>query len=42
MILDSEDQRKILLELIAAATIPGKAIDILYELQKAIKEAEVK
>jgi hypothetical protein len=41
MTLDSEDQRKILLELIAASTVPGKAIDILYDLQRAIRSAEV-
>lgn len=41
MKLDSEDQRKILLELIAASNIPGKALEVLYELLKAIRAAEI-
>lgn len=42
MILDSEDQRKYLLQLIAAATIPGQALDVIYELKRAIEGAPVK
>lgn len=41
MILDTEEQRTILLELLAASNFPGKAIDLLYALQQAIKTAEV-
>ena len=42
MTLDSEEQKKILLELIAASTVPGKAIDLLYELQQAVRSADIK
>lgn len=42
MILDSEKQKSMLLELINAATYPGIAIDDVYALKKAIQEAEIK
>lgn len=41
MKLDSEDQREILLKLIAASTIPGNAIELMHELLMAIKNAEI-
>ena len=41
MTLDNEDQRRLLLELIAAANIPGKAIDVIYALQQAIRDARI-
>lgn len=41
MKLDSEDQREILLKLINAASIPGNAVELIYELLKAVKSAEI-
>jgi hypothetical protein len=42
MILDNEEQRTILLELLTVVNIPGKVLETLYELKQAIKNAEVK
>lgn len=41
MKLDTERQRKILLDLIAAASLPGAAIDEVFALKQAIKSAEL-
>lgn len=41
MILDNENQRKVLLELIASSAFNGKAIDEIYQLKHAIAKAEL-
>lgn len=41
MKLDSEEQREILLKLIAASTIPGNGLELMYALLQAIKTAEI-
>lgn len=40
MTLDTEQQRELLLQLIAQATFPGAAIEVVYDLKKAIAEAD--
>jgi len=42
MILDSEEQRKLLLDLISAIAFHGDQVEKVYELKKAILEAEIK
>lgn len=42
MTFDTENQRSIVLQLIAVSSIPGKALDELYEFKKAVESAEVK
>ena len=41
MIFDTEKQRKIILELLDSITIPGKALDILYEFKQQVCKAEI-
>lgn len=41
MIIDTETQRTILLQLIQAATFPGAALDDIYGLKQAIKAAKL-
>lgn len=41
MKLDSEEQREILLKLIAASSIPGNALELIYKLLQTIKDAEI-
>ncbi len=41
MILDKEDQRKLILQLIEGANISGAYIDMAYELKQAVKNAKV-
>jgi hypothetical protein len=41
MVLDTELQRNLLLELINSATIPGKGLDIIYELKQNILAASI-
>lgn len=41
MKLDSEDQRTMLLELISAASFSGSFLDTVYNLKKAIQDAEL-
>lgn len=42
MTLDSEEQRKILLTLIAAASFPGDVVEVVYELKQALAGADIK
>ncbi len=41
MILDSEDQRKIILELIRSNSIPGEVIDEIYEFKQLVVIAKI-
>lgn len=41
MKIDTEDQRGLLLQLIAAATFPGTAIDTVYALKQAVFNAGI-
>jgi hypothetical protein len=41
MTLDSEEQRALLLDLLSASTVPGRAIDLAYELKQAIIKAHL-
>jgi hypothetical protein len=41
MILDNEQQRNIILELVDRAQFPGSAIDIIADFKRAVKEAPV-
>lgn len=41
MILDNEQQRALLLELLQQANFPGKAIDVVYDLKKALQNASI-
>lgn len=41
MTLDNEKQRAMLLEMLAAVQFPGSAVDDVYELKYAIKDAKV-
>lgn len=41
MILDSEQQRTLLLQLLGASTVPGQFIDVAYNLKCAINKAVV-
>ena len=41
MILDSENQRKFLLNMIEGVTFPGSVLDLAYETKKAILRARL-
>lgn len=41
MILDNENQRAILLEILNKSQYPGSAIDLIYELKVALENAEI-
>ena len=41
MILDNTTQREILLSLIASASFPGKVIDEIFALKKAVEAASI-
>jgi len=41
MILDSEEQRKMLLEFIKVANIPGTVLDVTYNLKQAVIAASI-
>jgi hypothetical protein len=41
MKLDNEEQRQILLQLIAAASVPGSAVEKVAELKRVIAQAEL-
>jgi len=41
MILDKEEHKQILLQLIAAASIPGNVINEIYNLKLAIESADI-
>jgi len=41
MILDSERQRKLLLDLLTAVTIPGTALDEVFNLKRQILQAKI-
>lgn len=41
MILDSEQQRSLLLRVIGAVNFPGDSLDLAYQTKQAIKEAKV-
>lgn len=41
MILDSETQRKFLLELMTQTNYPGSLLELAYEVKQAILKAEV-
>ena len=42
MTLDSEEQKKMLLEILSSIQIPGSAIDQIYKLKQDILKAEIK
>lgn len=42
MILDSEGQKAMLLQIVDAITIAGKDIDAVYSLKQALLKAEIK
>lgn len=42
MILDKEDQRNLILQLIETSTITGAYLDMVYELKQTVKSAEIK
>ena len=41
MVLDNERQRQLLLQLIAAASIPGSALDTIFQLRQEIAQATI-
>lgn len=41
MILDSEEQRTFLLEVLEKVTIPGSVVDFYTEVRRAVREAKV-
>ena len=41
MILDNEQQRQMLLNLIAVTSVPGNALEVVLELKHAIQRASV-
>jgi hypothetical protein len=41
MVLDSEQQRQMLLSMLLAASIPGNAIEAVLELKESIKQAKI-
>jgi hypothetical protein len=41
MILDTEDQRQIILQLIAASNIPGAALDTVFTFKAAVMAASI-
>lgn len=42
MQIDKEEHREILLQMLKASTIPGNALDAVYEVKQALLEATVK
>lgn len=42
MILDTQEQKTILLQIMDAINVPGKDLEIIYNLKQAIKFAETK
>jgi hypothetical protein len=42
MVLDSEQQRQVLLQLIAASNVPGNALEVVLDVKRSIERAEVK
>jgi hypothetical protein len=42
MQLDSEEQRKLLLDILKSINVPGQILEQVYDLKKAIQEANVK
>ena len=42
MVFDTETQKKIVLELLDASTIPGKALDIMANFKREVLAATVK
>ena len=42
MTLDTENQRTMLLQMIQASSVPGQALDDVYQLKQAIVNAEIK
>lgn len=42
MIFDNEEQKQIILELLGAVTIPGKALDKLYQFKQEVIAGEIK
>lgn len=41
MILDSEQQRKLLLEIFRVANFPGEVLELAAETKKAIQQAKI-
>lgn len=41
MTLDSEQQRHLLLQLLAQATFPGSVVEIVFDLKKALETAAI-
>ncbi|MBT9169532.1 MAG: hypothetical protein DDT19_02892 [Syntrophomonadaceae bacterium] len=41
MILDSQEQKELLLQIFNSVNIPASQIEILYELKKALEKAEI-
>jgi hypothetical protein len=42
MQLDSEEQRKLLLDILKSINVPGQILEQVYDLKKAIQDAKVK
>jgi hypothetical protein len=42
MQLDSEEQRKLLLDILKSINVPGQILEQVYDLKKAIQNAKVK
>lgn len=42
MVFDTEKQKTIILELLNSVTIPGKALDDLYEFKQQVMAGEIK
>lgn len=42
MILDSQEQKELLLQIFNAVNIPASQIERLFELKKALENAEIK
>ncbi|MBT9168177.1 MAG: hypothetical protein DDT19_01522 [Syntrophomonadaceae bacterium] len=41
MILDSREQKELLLQIFNSVNIPASQIEVLYELKKALESAEI-
>lgn len=42
MVLDSQEQKEILLKIFNSVNFPAAAIEKIYELKKALENAEIK
>lgn len=41
MTFDKEDHKRLIMQLLEAATVPGNAVDAVYELRRAVENASI-